>query len=395
MRSVPSQIVTLVASLALSACSSSPLSTTDDGAPGASAGSAGGASALPTAVPSAVDLVALYQAPKGFSATALAFDPLREGELWVTLRQFPSNLPCLMIATSGCAALEGEVALVKQATSDAPQMTIRKDGNAWHFMRRPTSIAFGDNGHLATCGEARTDNYEDEAVDYSGPVLWSSDQAIFGATPQPGQNGTHIDMLHESPFCMGIAFDHDNSYWVFNGQIGALDHYDFHAPHVVGGEDHSDGELERYVTGQLSRVPEIPSHLQLDPAQRALYVADTGNARVVRLAVDTGSAGQDVTTFDPIEIHRAMDGAQLDTLVPSVTLTAPSGLTLTRDTLIVTDNATSKIWWFERDGTPLGSVDTGLPAGSLSGVTVGPDAQLYISDLLSGTAYRVLPRTGQ
>ena len=59
---------------------------------------------------------------------------------------------------------------------------------------------------------------------------------------------------------------------------------------------------------------------------------------------------------------------------------------------MVTDNATSKLWWFERSGAALGSVDTGLPEGSLAGVTVGPDGQIYLSDLKLGTAYRVVPR---
>ena len=383
MRSAVQASLTLASCLVLAGCGSSPLSTSDEAPPGQ----------VPDArVPAAVELVALYDAPVNRSATALAFDPFRSGELWVTLRQFPSNKPCLEIATSGCAALEGQVALVKEATSAAPQMTIEKDGNAWHFMRRPTSIAFGDNGNLSTCGEARTDNYEDEAIDYSGPVLWSSDPAIFGAVPKANQNGTHIDMLHETPFCMGIAFEHDNAYWAFNGQIGALDRYDFHAPHVVGGEDHSDGELARYVQGEVLRVPEVPSHLALDRTARQLYVADTGHARVVRLAIDSGTPGGDVPTLDPIAVHHRMDGAQLEELVPPGTLTAPSGLALTDDALIVTDNATSKIWWFERDGSVIGSVTTTLPAGSLSGITVGPDEQLYVSDLLSGTAYRVEPR---
>ncbi len=381
--------------LAISACSSSPLSTTDEGAPGpAPTSSVPTPRSLPS-VPAAVALVALYRPPLGFNATALAFDPQRDGELWVTLRQPPSNEPCLEIAPDGCDALQGEVALVKQATSDSPQMTPKQDGNAWHFMRRPTSIAFGDNGNLSTCGEARTDNYEDEAVDYSGPVLWSSDPAIFGAVPKAGQNGTHIDMLHETPFCMGMAFDHDNAYWAFNGQIGAIDHYDFHAPHVVGGEDHSDGELERYVTGQLKRAPEIPSHLAFDAPSRELYIADTGNQRVVRLAVDSGTPGADVLALDPIQIHHAMDGALLETVVDAGTLSAPSGLTLTPDALVVTDNATSRIWWFERDGTPVGSVALDLPAGSLSGITLGPDGQLYVSDLKTGNAYRVQPRAAQ
>ena len=373
---------------ALFGCSSAPLSTSDTGMMNQP-------TPLPAvpALPSAVDLVPLYTPPAKWSATALAFDPTRAGQLWVTLRQFPTSKACSSTVSSGCSALEGEVMLVRQATTD-PQAVIRKDGNAWHFMRRPTSISFGDNGDLATCGEARTDNFEADSPDYSGPVLWSSDQDIFGATPKPGQNGTHIDMLHESPFCMGIAHETDNVYWVFNGKEGSIDRNDFHQPHAVGGEDHSDGEVERYVTGQLQRVPEVPSHLSLDAARHELYVADTGHARIVRLAMDSGSAGTDLVSLenDPIKVFHDMSDAQLDEIVPPGTLTLPSGVVYADDTLIVTDNATSQIWWFKRDGSPLGSVDTGLPTGSLAGVTIGPDGKLYISDLLSGDAYRVEAR---
>jgi hypothetical protein len=364
-------------SFSLAACGSSSMSSSDPGS---------------ESMPQVANLLPLYAAIPNWSATALAFDPTRAGELWVTLRQFPTDKPCLETARSGCAALEGKVALVQQATSDAPTRTLKIDGNAWHFMRRPTSISFGDNGNLSTCGEARTDNYEDEAIDYSGPVLWSSDPTIFGVTPTATQNGTHIDMLHETPFCMGVAYEHDNVYWAFNGQIGALDRYDFHAPHVIGGEDHSDGELHRYVTGELSRVPEVPSHLALDHARGELYIADTGHARIVRLAIDSGTPGADVTTLDPIRVHRQMDGVVLEEVVPPGTLTAPSGITFTNDTLFVTDNATSKVWSFKRDGTPNGSFETDLPSGTLSGVALGPDGKLYLSDLKTGAAYRVEAR---
>jgi len=378
-------LLSAVLALALSNCSSSPLDSTDQSTD-APTGPVG------PVVPASVTLVPLYDAPAAWTATALAFDPLRAEELWVTLRRVPSNQACLETARAGCAALEGEVALVQGATSAAPRMTIKKDGNAWHFMRRPTSIAFGDNGNLSTCGEARTDNYEDEAIDYSGPVLWSSDPAVFGVVPQADQNGTHIDMLHESPFCMGIAFEHDNVYWVFNGQLGALDRYDFHQPHAIGGEDHADGELARYVEGQLVRVPEVPSHLALDHGRRQLYVADTAGGRILRLAIDDGVPGADVPTLDPIRVHRRMDGVSLEEVVTPGSLSAPSGIVLTSDGLIVTDNATSRIGWFKLDGSPLGSVDTGLPVGSLSGIALGPDGKLYLSDLLTGGAYRVEPQ---
>jgi len=363
-------------SLCLTACSSTPLD----------------ASTEPTRmkVPAAVSLVPLYESLPGWSATALSFDPERTLDLWVTLRQFPTQKPCTEAAPSGCAALQGRVALVQAATSAAPMRTLKQDGNAWHFMRRPTSIAFGDHGYFATCGEARTDNYDDETIDFAGPVLWSSDPAVFGVAPEPGQNGTHLDMLHETPFCMGIAHEHDNAYWVFNGQLGALDRYDFHAPHEVGGEDHSDGELSRYVEGELVRSPEIPSHLSLDRGRGELYVADTGNARVVRLAIKSGTPGADVPALDPIAIHRRVEGAVLVEVVPPGLLGAPSGVVFFGDVLIVSDNLTSKIWWFERDGTVLGSVTTELAPGSLTGITVGPDDHLYLSDAKLGVAYRVV-----
>ena len=360
-------------------CSSNPLDTSSE--PGKVADE-------PKA-PESIRLVPLYDPPAAWTATALAFDPLRSGELWVTLRRVPGNKPCLETARSGCAALEGEVALVQGATTPEPRMTIEKDGNAWHFMRRPTSIAFGQNGNLATCGEARTDNYEDDALDYSGPVLWSSDPTIFGAVPKDFQNGTHLDMLHDSPYCMGIAHERDNAYWVFNGKLGALDRYDFHAPHVVGGEDHSDGEFARYVEGELERVPEVPSHLALDHAERQLYVADTARGRIVRLSIDAGTPGANVPTLDPIAVHRRMDGVSLVEFVAPGVLSAPSGIAFSLDRVIATDNATSRIWWFKLDGSVIASVDTGLPAGSLSGVAVGPDGKLYLSDLLTGAAYRV------
>jgi hypothetical protein len=271
-------------------------------------------------------------------------------------------------------------------------MTIKRDGNAWHFMRRPTSIAFGDNGNLATCGEARTDNYEDEAVDYSGPALWSSDPTIFGAKPKPGQNGTHLDMLHETPFCMGIAHERDNIYFVFNGKLGALDRYDFRAPHEIGGEDHSDGELNRYVEGELLRVAEVPSHLAIDRARRELYVADTGHARVARLSIDSGTPGANLPVLEPMPVHHRIDGALLETVVPPGVVGSPSGVAFHDDALLVTDNASGVIWWFERDGTALGQVETGLPAGALAGVTLGPDGKMYVSDMKSGRAYRLEPR---
>ena len=338
-----------------------------------------------------MELVTLFTPTGELAATALAFDPLRSGELWVTLRRFPTDAPCTMTVTTGCAALIGEVALIQDATGDSPEVTMKEDGNAWHFMRRPTSIAFGTNGNLATCGEARTANYEDQPSNYNGPTLWSSDPAIFGVPPKPGQNGTHLDMLHETPFCMGIAHERDNVYWTFNGELGALDRYDFNEPHQIGGEDHADGELFRYVEGAVARTPEIPSHLAYDQEERVLYVADTGNGRVARLDATGGEESGVIDTNEHIHKAVQMSGVTLEDFVPPGTLETPSGLVFHDGHLYVTDNATSRIYAFDRSGALVRSLDTGLPSGSLAGIAIGPDGRAYLSDLVTGKAYRIEP----
>jgi len=324
------------------------------------------------------------------SATSLAFNEAVEGELWVALRQFPSGRPCNQENSdeAACRALRGAMAVVTNATADAPSAVIKRDGNAFHFMRRPTQLAWGEGLLFASCGEALTDNFEDDATPYAGPVLWSSDPAIFGVRPTAEQNGTHLDMLHETPFCMGIAHESGNAYWVFNGDAGALDRVDFHTPHQIGGEDHSDGEVHRYATGQLLRVPEVPSHLAYDERRKLVYVADTGHSRVLAVDPSTAQPGGPITVYEVLQSSGMMDGARVIELVPPGLLQRPSGLALANEMLYVTDNANSTIHVFDTSGKLLRVLDTGLPGGSLAGVTVGPDSKLYLTDLLTGAVYR-------
>lgn len=365
---------------------------------GGGGGQSGGAAGVPLGTPAeqalalfppGATLTTIYSSAAQRSATALAFNPSVGGELWVTLRQFPVSAPCTQSDPSGCRALIGEVALV--ATREpVPTAVLKQDGNAWHFMRRPTSIAFGDNGNLATCAEARTGNYEDEPIDYVGPTLWSSDPEIFGVKPQPGQNGTHLDMLHATPFCMGIAHERDNVYWTFNGKLGALDRYDFKEPHVIGGEDHSDGEVHRYVEGELARTPEVPSHLVVHDESGGVFVADTGHGRVVRLSPGTGEISGPISdNYDALRVAARIEGAELSEFA-SDGFVRPSGLAIHGGVLLVTDNATSRVHALAlSDGAPLRTYDTGLAEGSLSGVAVGPDGRVYLTDLLAGSVYRV------
>jgi hypothetical protein len=398
----------LLGAAALAACSSTavsedePIGGAGSGGSAATGGAAGGAGkpngpALTTYLgDGSLDSVALIdifipQTRISLSATALAFNPTVPGELWVALRQFPSGKPCTESDDSGCAALPGVMAVVSGATGSAPVAKLKEDGNSWHFMRRPTAMAWGAGALFASCGEAYTDNYEDVPVPYSGPALWSSDPNIFGVEPKAGQNGTHLDMMHATPYCMGIAWEADNVYWAVNGAAGSLDRYDFHAPHQIGGEDHSDGEVYRYAAGVFQRVPEVPSHAAFDAERQLVYLADTGNARVLSVDPSTAERVGDIMTYEELHGSGEMGGATVTELIPPGVLELPSGLALANDRLFVTDNATSRIYVFDTDGKQLESLDTGLPAGSLAGITLGPDQKVYFTDLKSGRARAVEP----
>lgn len=352
--------------------------------------------------PSSVAFVPVYAPTRPLEATDLAFHPQRPNELWVLHRELESAEPCDSNSQTGCGALEGTIVVVFDPGTAEAMPQEYKDPNAWHFMRRPPALAFGDNGYFATVGEHRTGNFLDDPVDYIGPSLWSGD--LPGIVPgceasptgcytiqPPGKNGSHIDMLHASPWAMGIAHEQASAYWVFNGAVGALDRYDFREHHGPGNEDHADGVLARYAVGQLLRVPNVPSHLRYDPADGQLYVADTGHGRVVQLDTASGTpAGPALPNYDQIETA-SMDGAVLTELVPAGTLGAPSGLVVHDGLIFVTDNFTSRIHVFDKDGVEQRFLDTGFAPGSLAGLTIGPDDKAYFVEQPTGSVYRIDP----
>jgi hypothetical protein len=344
--------------------------------------------------PASVDIVTLFEPPPPYGATDLDFNPARPGELWAVMRQPHPGTPCNQPLPGSkqdpsCALYRGRVAILSSATGPSPETAFKEDPNAWHFMRLPTAVAFGGGDTFATCGEARTGNWDNDLADFNGPVLWSSSPSIFAIQP-PGMNGSHLDMLHATPFCMGIEHERDNVYWAFNGQIGALDRYDFHEPHQPGGEDHSDGEAWRWALGEVTRFPGVPSHLAIDPEKRFLYVVDTGGARVIRVDLESGTEGELMGTDDvQLPYITRIDGAAIVELVATGVLERPSGIALNGKTMLVTDNATSRIHMFDLDGRSLRSLETGFPSGTLAGVAVGPDGKVYFVDLQTGAVRRI------
>jgi hypothetical protein len=217
-----------------------------------------------------------------------------------------------------------------------------------------------------------------QPVDYMGPTLWSSDPSIFAVDFQ--KNGSHLDMLHASPYGMGIAHQKDHVFYVFSGQASAIDAYDFKQPHPPGEEDHSDGTLLRYIANQVERSVNVPSHMDFLPDKTTLLIADTGNGRVVALDTTSGTVGTRLRIDDAqIADPRSVDGATLVELVPQGVLQLPSGLVVGERSFAVGDAATGRIHQFTFDGKALLTLETGLPPNALGGLELGPDGHLYLT----------------
>jgi DNA-binding beta-propeller fold protein YncE len=309
----------------------------------------------------------------------LAFNPLRPNELWVV--NFGDD----------------SMVIVSDVLADPPASEHRKDAAANHFMAKPSSLAFGASettigvpGTFATCQESRN-TYDDMATpnDFMGPTLWSSDLSIF-AERDPNGLGSHLDMLHNSPLCVGIAHESANVYWTFAGRTNSIVKYDFGVDDHIGEDDHSDGRSWRYGRGAFKYEPGVPSHLAFDPTDAMLYIADTGNGRIAKLDTTTGAVGNKLATKEPNELYVEMvDATITDVVPPGGELQKPSGLELHDGYLFVSDNATSKITAFTLTGEKVNQLDTALEPGSLAGMAFGPDGKLYLVDMKGNRVLRV------
>lgn len=260
------------------------------------------------------------------------------------------------------------------------------DGSGTHFLARPVGLAFGAHQRLATAHEENRVTQPSTPRDFMGPTMWTSNVQEF-----EGGHPSHYDMLHNSPNAAGIAWQSGGIYWVFDGAHNSLTRYNFNRDHGPGGTDHSDGIVHRFVDGQMSYVPGVVSQMAYDSSTGLLYVADTGHNRIVTLDTNSGRQGGAITPNYDGTVQRYVQGATLSTVVngAGVGLVRPAGLRLVGDTLFVTDNATSRVYGFSKDGELLDWVDMELAAGSLGGLTFDSAGRMYLVDTSANQILRV------
>jgi hypothetical protein len=290
-------------------------------------------------------------------------------------------------------AIHGTVILFDPGT---PEQTaeVRVDAYGEHFMAYVSSFAFGEGNYFSSCQESRDEwNVGPQRPDdFMGPSLWTADLEVFAAVnqafPPDPLEGSHLDMLHQSPLCMGIAHDQGNAYWTFDGSGGHIVYYDFMEDHGPGGSSHVDGVIRRYQNAVVTRVPEVPGHMVLDPDSRRLYIADTGTGRVMWLDTESGESNGDLpNNWDGATEYTGWDGATFEPLVEG--LGQPSGLALHDGRLFVGDHESAEIIAYDLEGAELGRMPTG--ATGLMGITIGPDGKLYYADGFGNEIVRVDP----
>lgn len=264
-----------------------------------------------------------------------------------------------------------------------------QDANAWHFMSLTTGLAFSKNGNWATSPGILDANHG-FGTPFTGPSLWSSDLSIY-AQPTEG-NGSHLDMLHESPYSQGIASEKDNVFWVFDGYSKDIVRYDFNEDHGPGNDDHSDGIIRRYSDDDVKKDPNniVVSHLVLDDNNHWLYVVDHGNNRVIRIDINTGtpSGTPSFPATEPLAEYTRYSGYTQETVATG--LEKPAGIDVIQNKMIVSEFTSGDIIIYDISAMPateLARINTGK--SSLQGIKIGPDGRIWFVDQNSNGVYRI------
>ena len=306
----------------------------------------------------------------------LDFNPTRPNELW--------------IINKGLESTGGSTVMLTEVGSPNQKYDYRQDGNAWHFMSLPSAISFSHTGNWATSANVLDANHQGGT--FTGPTLWSGDLSIYARYAGPGTNGSHLDMLHGSPYSMGIESEMENVYWVFDGYHNHIVRYDFAVDHGPGNHNHDDGKILRYPEMPVIREPNIPSHLAFDENQQWLYVVDGGNKRILRMLAHSAYQSKSLPIInEQLADHWEMAGLVWEVFVPAnPELINPAGIAVKGNRVFVSDYNSGDIICFDSDSkVEIARINTGEKG--ILGLTIGPDGKIYFVNALSNKVIRIDP----
>ncbi|MFT5166403.1 MAG: hypothetical protein ACI8P3_001634 [Saprospiraceae bacterium] len=308
--------------------------------------------------------------------TDLDFFPiLGKNELWVINQRSEND--------------GGSTLTISDATLESPSdFDHRIDGNSWHFMSLPTAIAFSDdNFNFANSPGVQDANHSGGT--FTGPALWSSDPDIY-AQPSGG-NGSHLDMLHGSPFSMGIAHEVENVFWVYDDWNKDIVRYDFAEDHGPGNDDHSDAIVRRYKNIGIDADGDIPNHMILDKSTGWLYFVDNGNDRIIRLDINSATGSNTIPLInEDLAEHSSMTGFTFEVIIDAG-FDQPCGIEIFENFLLVGDYANGDIIVYDIDNgfEEMGRIPTLEPG--LTGIKIGPDGNIWCTNRIQNKLISIQP----
>ena len=313
--------------------------------------------------------------------------PGRTNELWVINENSASFDP----------NFGGSTVTFYNAGSDEQWADYRKDSYSGHFMHTASALAFSDNGGFANALDVQDANGNPNGY-FSGCTLWDSDTSIYARINQNGPLlGSHWDMVHQSPFSIGIAAETENIYWLFDGYHSTIAKYNFQEPHPDhehGGEDHSDGIVYRYDEIEIERISGLSSHMVLDKDNGYLYICDTGNQRIIKMNTNTGTINYSLTPYgENIEGYYSMIGAQYETIIDSG-LVLPTGIDIYEDNLLVSDYSNGDIIFYSLGNLGINQELKRLHTyreNDVMSIKVGPDGTVWYVGTSTNELIQIVP----
>ncbi|MAV63811.1 MAG: hypothetical protein CMG00_01315 [Candidatus Marinimicrobia bacterium] len=286
----------------------------------------------------------------------------------------------------------GSTVIYFDAGEDNQSYEYRKDSYSRHFMHTASSLAFDDEGFFANTNDCKDANDNPNGF-FTGPTLWSADLSTYATINQNGPLlGSHLDMLHQSPYAMGIEYAGlGNIYWVYDGYHSSIVRYDFAIPHEYGGHDHSDGRIWRYDEIDIQREEGVSSHMVLDDISGFLYIADTGNQRILKFNTNSGIYDSDLTPYgEPLAEYFLMKEAEWEVYI-NEGLDKPSGIDLYENRLVISDYGTGDIIIYDISTTPpneLTRINTGGQS-NVMGLKIGSDNKIWYVDYFADQVVRI------
>ena len=297
----------------------------------------------------------------------------------------------LWVVNQGTANTGGSTVTIKNPGQTNQTSQYIKDPNSWHFMSLPSGIAFGTNTNFGTSTSIYDANHNGGAP-FTGPALWPSAQGVYGVQP-PGLNGSHLDMLHGSPYCMGIAWQKDNIYWVTDMNNNDVVMYDFAQDHGPGNANHDDGIIRRYTGQSISWINQsTSSHLAFDDNKKWLYIVDGGGKRVIRLDITTGSQGgtPSFPQYEQLAEYRNYDNATWETVIDTG-LVKPVGIAVVGNFMAVSDNDNGDIVIYNISNIPAQEVNRVKTTAGIQGIDIGPDGRIWFVNTTANTVGTIEP----